>query len=161
MQISKRISNRAIGYIALVIILVIIYYVIPNAYDMKLRRTKINNMQYTEELRWSVDSINVNDKYIDVSGWILKPGTDSTNQNVEIIIKNSRTGKMYKGNTSTVIREDLNEVFQTEKSNYMNSGFAVTFRNKELGKKLEDWMIILKYSNNKMEYYVDTNTSLK
>lgn len=159
-KLNNKLCKPAIGYMGLAIIVVLVYVTIPNS-AVKLKASQLKNIEYTNDLLWSIDTVNTDTEYIKIEGWAIKQYQNTDKQNVSVFIKNINTGKYYKTNTNIVKRPDLNKAFIQDNVDYSFGGFTTTFKKNKLKDKIEKYTIILQYKNDDKILFIDTNRKLQ
>ncbi len=152
--------SAIVSFAGLLIIVLGLYLIFPWNYT-RVRKFNATNIKYTSECRYYLDKIDVEKRKIEIAGWILKPLSSSTNQQVEVIIMGNDLKNSYRIKTFPVFRLDLNAVFQSDKTDYSKSGFKTSIKLKNINKEaLKDYKVVLKYINKDEELYINTEQNL-
>lgn len=105
----------------------------------------------SDDFSWvyQVDSIEGKDKQLEIKGWAFALNQNAGENQFEIILHNTETGKNIYPKISYEAREDVNEYFLCE-YDYTQSGFIVVLSEKKL--KGGVYEILLRPENSKKAY---------
>ncbi len=119
-----------------------------------------NYLMYIDNLTWKRDNISNTKDYINIEGWLIKPGEEVKTAAIKIVFQDTETGKYYIIPTTMVERDSVTEYFADGLS-YKYSGFSVRipyFNELDTNK---DYSLYALYSLNDNQALVSFNTTLK
>lgn len=153
---KKYIKNIASLFIIMIIVVcigVIILYI--NEFKVQTFEFDSNRIN-TKDYQYKVDTISVNDKYIDVAGWIVKDEKPSKIIQISVLLKNGKI--CYKIPTEMVRRNDIT-LHYNNGNDYSTSGFHAIVKKRFVDISKEyDIYIYFESDGNKDIVPLDVNT---
>ena len=113
-----------------------------------------------DQFRFSIDTKQVKDGQLTLSGWLLKNYEDSNNSMVSVYFYDEQSGSAYMLYTNSVNRPDVQTAFPDE-ADYTKSGFSVTVPVSQLPQGFEQSKIVLGYHQDEQTWYVQTDQTVK
>ena len=113
-----------------------------------------------DKVEWKKDDIAITDDFVQISGWIVKPGQQVDKVEIRIVLKDTSTGECYVFPTDVTERPDVTEFFH-DGTLYDECGFSVRVPYWE---ELDhtDYEILAQYDlNNDSRVYVPFHTTIK
>lgn len=137
-KMNKNKKLRILFFVTLMIILFVAYSL------TNLQIKKLFNIT-SDDFSWvyQVDNLDLDNNQLIVSGFAFLLNEDSTFNNCEIILCNTRTGKGVYPKMNYISREDVNNYFMC-KNDYTDSGFIATFDTNTLDLENEVYEILLR-----------------
>ena len=129
--------------------------------DSTIEKLDISNINLSNnKLKWSVDENIINGNQLKISGWIINPNVSSSYFKPRVYIYNEKDNEFFRLPTIKKERLDLNNACPNEED-YTDSGYIAKGDISNIINGVEDFRIILEYSNDDESIYIDTGIYIK
>lgn len=129
------------------LLLIAAIYLYKNCY----RKVYAGDFAYSKALRYSIDDVST--KNAQINGWCLKPGSNITTYDINLILWSDALGYGYVVPTMMQSRKDISE-YMDDKYDYEKSGFSCIVNPKFI--KKEAYRILIQYRCNDNNEVVET-----
>ncbi|WP_244834520.1 glucosyltransferase domain-containing protein [Clostridium sp. BJN0001] len=119
--------------------------------------TKYNNkiIKFEDKQTYSIDSFSLENNEVKIGGWFIDKEVDSDDIKINIYLLNDENSNIFEINTGRQTRTDVTSYFK-DGTNYDNSGFITKGDLSNLGSDISKYRIIIGYTHNDQEKFVDT-----
>ena len=121
----------------------------------------INEITQDDKFKWNIDEIREDNNKIYISGWGIIDNIDAKDYTVTVCLKNEDSDKIYTLLTDQIARNDVDEAFKDKQASYIQSGFRTVIQANKMKEETNSYRIILQYSNQNKEYYIDTQQTFE
>lgn len=126
-----------------------------------IEKSDISNVKFDNtDIKWCVDESKVENNQLRISGWMIKTNIPSNQLKINVYIYNEENNEFYKLQTAKTERQDLNKAFPNE-ADYTDSGYVAKGNISDIINNIDKFRIILEYSSDKEDIYVDTGKYIK
>ena len=116
-----------------------------------------NEINMTGQVKYCIDSIEITDEYITISGWAGKEGQNIELFDTNILLRLDGDQDFYCLRTELMLREDLKEF---EGYSFEKGGFVSLIEKKQLEKN-KTYHIYIWYKNDNLDLIVPTEYSVE
>lgn len=145
--------------IAMIIVILLCKFLSWN--EMKIKKINISGIQeLTEEdgaICYFDESNEIEGERLDIRGWFLIKGYQSTTVNLHILLKNNTTNDCYELPTAILTRTDVTENLN-DGIDYDNSGFYTNAYNKKFDFENSSYEIAILYETENNKYLYNTGS---
>ncbi|WP_353948997.1 hypothetical protein ABNN70_05425 [Sporolactobacillus sp. Y61] len=110
-------------------------------------------------LKWKVEKIHIGSS-VDITGWAFYPGESILIYGTHLVLRDVKTGALYRLPTKMVIREDLNKQYPSS-FNYASGGFLARARTDQLPAPLSRYELCIQYFNNHQKIFINTHRNVQ
>lgn len=143
--------------ILLIILSFITYRFISNSIPVSIDSNIINQSVENNNLKWDIDVET--EKFITIKGWLFDSERAPHNPEYKIVLKDINNDRYYSLPYVNQVRNDVVQSFNID-DEYKKSGFVAKTYSRALSLNKTNYEIILIYSNNGVNYKIDTKMTL-
>lgn len=119
-----------------------------------------NYLMYIDNLTWKRDNISNTKDFINIDGWLIKPGEEVKTATIKIVFQDTETEKYYIIPTTMVERNDVTK-YSADGLSYQYSGFSVCIPYFNELDTSKDYSLYALYSLNDNQVLVPFEITLK
>lgn len=149
-------------------IFVVLLYIFLGWHEMHVKKISIpeeavfvdrENAQQIE-LYLEKNEVNEVESLLLIEGWIIKHETEAKILDIHVLLKDSSSDMIYSLPTALVKRGDITDYFEQEKTEYDDSGFRVSAKNKNISSGTSIYEILIMYHINDELFIIPTGEIL-
>lgn len=154
---------KKVGKVICIFIIVCLpLYLFISEFHCQMRELKGNDYQLTNQLFFGVDTFEITDEFLNVSGWLVYPGHGQYNNlfNKQVWLQNLDSKEIFMLKTKAVVRTDITKVM-ADQVDYDRAGFESTISLSSTFLESGNYELLLCYQYQGENLVIDTGRRVR